>query len=268
MSTAVAIKPSWTPEQIKLITDVVARGATPDELKLFLYRCENMGLDPLKPGQIYFIKYGTGPGSIVVGIEGFRAKAAKTGKLAGIKRGVIKDDHGKLLGAWAEIRRKDWTDVAREEVSMSEFDKKKGNWGVMPEQMIKKCAEAAALRMAFPDELGGVYAPEEEGAIEASASVRIVPEQPEEGDGDPDQLEEWKFKVGMFAKRSLDETARVFGLEKMREWVAKVEARMDKARSEKKVIEKEADWIEAVRVTSDYLGKIENGEQVSDSLEG
>jgi len=70
----------FTDEQLKLIKDTVAKGATDDELKLFLYRAQSLGLDPLKTGQIYFIKYGSGPGTIVVGIDGFRARANRTGK--------------------------------------------------------------------------------------------------------------------------------------------------------------------------------------------
>jgi hypothetical protein len=120
-----------------------------------------MGLDPLKPGQVHFIKYGTSPGSIVVGIEGFRARAARTKQLAGIKRGVLRDAQGKCVGGWCEVYRHDWTHPAREEVSLTEYDTKKNQWSKMPETMIKKVAEAAALRMAFPDELGGTYAEEE-----------------------------------------------------------------------------------------------------------
>lgn len=148
---------NYTPEQMRLITDVIAKGANKDELELFLYRCKNLGLDPLKPGQIYFVKYGSSPGTIVVGIEGFRARAARTGKLAGIKRGAIKSDKGALIGAWAEVYRADWKEPAREEIELSEYDTKKAMWAKMPSTMCKKVAEAAALRMAFPDELGGVY---------------------------------------------------------------------------------------------------------------
>lgn len=163
MSTALtSIKENqYTPDQMRLITDVVAKGASKDELQLFLYRCQNLGLDPLKPGQIYFIKYGNGPGTIVVGIEGFRARAAKTGKLSGIKRGALRDDKGNLIGAFAEVYRSDWKEPAREEVPLAEYNTGKGNWSKMPETMIKKVAEAAALRMAFPDDLGGVYTKEE-----------------------------------------------------------------------------------------------------------
>jgi len=150
-----------TKDQLELIKSTVAKNATTDELNLFLYRCKHMGLDPLKPGQIHFVKYGSGAGTIVVGIDGFRSKAAATGKHSGTKRGVIRDDAGRCVGAWAEVYRSDWQHPAREEVSLFEYNKGGGNWAKMPETMIKKVAEVAALRMAFPDDLGGVYSDDE-----------------------------------------------------------------------------------------------------------
>ena len=171
----------YTPEQMKLITDVVAKGATPDELQLFLYRCRNLGLDPLKSGQIYFVKYGSSPGTIVVGIDGFRSKASRTGKLAGIKRGVTRNDKGAVTGAWAEVFRSDWREPAREEVSLAEYNTGRAMWAKMPETMIKKVAEAAALRMAFPDDLGGTYVTEE--MDQAEKPNQILMEQPHEDDG-------------------------------------------------------------------------------------
>lgn len=156
---------NWTPEQFKLITDVVAKGATPDELKLFLYRCKHMGLDPLKPGMVHFIKYGTGAGTIVVGIEGFRSIAARTGKVSGVERGVHRNEAGEVVAGWCKVYRSDWNHPAHEEVPFDEYYKpgrnKDGPWDKMPATMIKKVAEAAALRMAFPDDLGGVYTREE-----------------------------------------------------------------------------------------------------------
>lgn len=152
---------NYNREQINLIKATVAKNATDSEMELFLYRCKNMDLDPLKPGQIHFVKYGQNPGSIVVGIDGFRSKAAKTGKHVGTKRGVVRDDKGKCLGAWCEVYRSDWQHPAREEVSLVEYNAGKAQWLKMPETMIKKVAEAAALRMAFPDELGGLYSPDE-----------------------------------------------------------------------------------------------------------
>ncbi|MGE0527859.1 MAG: phage recombination protein Bet, partial [Bdellovibrionales bacterium] len=139
----------FTQEQLELIKATVAKGATDNELKLFLYRCKNMGLDPLKPGMVHFVKYGSNPGTIIVGIEGFRSKAARTGKLAGIKRGVLRDAKGKCVGGWCEVYRSDWQHPAREEVSLAEYNTGKSQWAKMPETMIKKVAEVAALRMAF-----------------------------------------------------------------------------------------------------------------------
>lgn len=199
MSTALVEKSNWTPEQMKLITDVVAKNATPDELKLFLYRCQKMGLDPLKPGQVHFIKYGNSPGTIVVGIEGFRLIAERTGKKAGVKRGVTKEA-GQLVSAWCEVYRNDWKEPAREEVPLSEYTTHKGPWAKMPETMLKKVAEAAALRMAFPDALGGVYVREE---MDQADRGNVFPEQPQEGEGFVD--ESYRIPFGKFAKRSLEE---------------------------------------------------------------
>lgn len=171
----------WTPEQIKLITDTVAKNATADELKLFLYRAKNMGLDPLKPGQIYFIKYNvSSPGTIVVGLDGFRSIAARTGKHVGTVRGILRDDKGRCIGAWAEVHRSDWRHPAREEVSLHEYHTGKAQWAKMPETMIKKVAESAALRMAFPDELGGMYSPEEMNQAEGKTqdAVPVLPAPP------------------------------------------------------------------------------------------
>lgn len=148
----------YTPDEMQVITSTIAKNATPEELGLFLYRCKLLNLNPLKPGQIHFMKYSpTATPTIVVGIEGFRSIAARTGKLTGIKRGAMKDSKGALIGAWAEVYRSDWKECAREEVPLSEYNKGNSTWKSMPETMIKKVAEAAALRMAFPDDLGGVY---------------------------------------------------------------------------------------------------------------
>lgn len=174
----------YSPEEVALITATVAKDATPDELKLFLYMCKALDLDPLKPGQIHFVKYNTGPGRIVIGIEGFRTQAARTGKHSGTSREVLRNDKGVCIGAKATVWRKDWDHPAVEEVAMHEYTTGRGPWAKMPETMIKKVAEAAALRMAFPEELGGLYTNEEmDQAKEALPAV--VPEQPDVADGTP-----------------------------------------------------------------------------------
>lgn len=239
-------KSPWNPEQIKLIKDVVAKNASDDELKLFLYRCKNLGLDPLKPGQIYFIKYGNSPGTIVVGIEGFRSRAATTGKLTGIKRGILRDESGKCTGAWAEVFRSDWKEPAHEEVSLSEYNTGKNNWAKMPETMIKKVAEAAALRMAFPDELGGVYTNEE---MDQASRGGIYPEQPGEEDGHPEPYPEYRIPGGQYVKRGFHEIDP-------KELANYIERREEALRL--KPEKKPEWWDDFVFRAEQYLGELEN----------
>lgn len=228
MANDLLVQSEFTPNQVQLIKDTVAKNASDDELKLFLYRCKSMELDPLKPGQIYFIKYGSSPGSIVVGIDGFRAKADRTGKLSGIKRGVFRDDKGKCVGAWAEVYRKDWQQPAREEVSLTEYSTGKNLWATKPETMVKKVAEAAALRMAFPDSLGGIYTHEEMDQVKEKPPS-IAPEQP--GPNDGSQLEtEYKIPFGKYKLRTLKE----LDLNDLRNYVNYIET---KAQKEGKTIE-------------------------------
>ncbi len=171
MSKDLIVKEQFSENDLQLIKDTVAKNATTAELNLFLYRAKAMGLNPLKPGQIYFVKYGTSAGTIVVGLDGFRSLAEKTGKHRGTRRGVLKDSQGNLTGGWAEVSREGWVHPARAEVSLSEYGKNQGNWKTMPETMITKVAECAALRMAFPDDLGGVYGEDERIVTETTQSA-------------------------------------------------------------------------------------------------
>lgn len=177
-----AQKFGFTDKQMDLIKRSVAKNATDDELELFFYRCQTLQLNPLMPGQIFFIKYGTGPGTIVIGIDGFRARAQATGKLSGCERGVMRNDKGVCVGAWANVYRSDWTKPAHEEVSLHEYSTGKGNWLKMPETMIKKVAEVAALRIAFPTDLGGLYISEEMDQADKAKEVNaeVVDRKPSE----------------------------------------------------------------------------------------
>lgn len=170
----VAQTPDFTKEELELIKGTIAKDASDAELKLFLYRCKNLGLDPLKTGQVHFIKYGSSPGAIVVGLDGFRSIAQRTGKHSGTERGVTRDKDGKIIGGWAKVYRKDWERPAHEEVSMAEFNTGKAMWAKFPETMIKKVAECAALRMAFPDDTGDLYTEEEVGPVPGAREPRAA----------------------------------------------------------------------------------------------
>jgi hypothetical protein len=77
----------------------------------------------------------------------------------------------------------------------------------MKETMIKKVAEAAALRMAFPDDLGGTYINEEMAQADADKPVignrLVMAEQPEEGDGQAPTDGIWRFPGGSLNGKSL-----------------------------------------------------------------
>lgn len=244
---------NWTPAQMKLITDVVARGATPDELKLFLYRCNKMGLDPLKQGQIYFIKYGSGPGTIVVGIEGFRSRAARTGKHQGTKRGVTRGADGKCLGAWAHVWKEGWLHPAEVEVALEEYSTGKGNWSDMPETMIQKVAEAAALRMAFPDELGDAYTPEEMEK-KGEAPRPIVGDQPTIYDGEVPT--DYRVTFGQWKRKSIDELLAdpKIGPEGVAKYIAYLEDPAQVAKRKPEQVPLVADFIERA---SDAIAALE-----------
>ncbi len=151
------IQPLFNDEETSLIKELYAKDSTETEFKIFLWNAGNRGLDPRK-NQIYFIKRG-GKATFQVSIDGYRLIAQRTGKLKGIERG-IRREAGELY-AWAKVWRSDWERPAYEEVSVKEYIGTTPTWQKMPETMLKKCAETAALRMAFPDELGGTYGEEE-----------------------------------------------------------------------------------------------------------
>lgn len=256
MSTALSVVTDFTPEQMKLITDTVAKGATPDELKLFLYRCKSLGFDPLKAGQIHFVKYGNGAGTIVVGIDGFRTRAMRSQKLSGIKRGVIRNEKGSAVGAWAEVYRTDWQHPARIEVSLAEYSTGRGPWQKMPETMIQKVAEAAALRMAFPDDLGGIYTQEEMDQAEASKPVigNNLVKADEPGPDDGVQPTDYRIPFGKYKGRSVEDVANNFGLEEMRGYVEYLQAS-----AEKKGVAITGQVAELIEHFTDYIAAWENG---------
>lgn len=188
----------FTPDQVELIKRNICPNATDDELQLFLGQCRRTRLDPFAR-QIYSIARNVyNPEtekweprrSIQVSIDGFRLIAERTGKYRGqtaqqwcAADGVwqeywtkIEAPAGARVGVFREGSEEPIWGFARfaSYVSTDRSGKPVAMWRKMPEVMIAKCAEALALRRAFPQELSGLETTEEMQQADEPTEPRTV----------------------------------------------------------------------------------------------
>lgn len=163
------VKVEYTADQVELIKRTVAKGATDDELAMYLHQCQKMGLDALTR-QLVFQKYNTKDGarvSFITTVDAYRIIAERSGAYAGNDEPVFAgEENGKPAKATVTV----WKIVAGQRVGFTasaywaEYcpdEKRDHMWRKMPHVMLGKCAEAAALRKAFPNDLSGAYIREE-----------------------------------------------------------------------------------------------------------
>lgn len=180
MDTNLAVIPQpreFSRDEMSVIKDVIARGASDVELKMFVAMAQKLGLDPLSR-QIHCVKrraklpngeWGDAM-TIVVGIDGYRLVAERTGRYCPGKAPTYEyDAHGRVTSATAYVLKLAggaWHEVSavafwEEYAQLNKDGQPTAMWAKMPRLMLAKCAEALALRRAFPAELSGVYTDDE-----------------------------------------------------------------------------------------------------------
>jgi phage recombination protein Bet len=184
---ALAIRPdqtSWTPEQQAVLQQSgISDEVTAAELSGFLHLCQRTQLDPFSR-QIYLIgrkdkRAGRTVFTPQTGIDGYRVIAhrvvAESRENFGYEDTLWCDSDGNWRDVWlaneppAAVKvtvvrnghRFPAIALYREYVQTGWENKPVGLWGKMPAGQLAKCAEALALRKAFPHDLAGVYTAEE-----------------------------------------------------------------------------------------------------------
>lgn len=217
MTTALQTTTEFSKDQIDLIKRTIAVGATDDELHLFLMQSKRMGLDPFSR-QIHAVKRKAWDSdtretrdvmSIQVGIDGYRLVADRTGRYAPGRATTYEyDDDGNLRSATAYVQKcvsDHWMECsATAHLKEYQQTKKDGNptqmWANKPHIMLGKCAEALALRRAFPAELSGVYTddemPDQHDVIEVKATQ-----------AQPDERTALKDRIAALGKQAKDKLA-------------------------------------------------------------
>ena len=158
------------------IRERLCPNATDSELALCVELCNRQHLNPFTQ-DVYLVKYGNAPASIITNYQVFNRRANKQPNYGGIDSGVVVLRDGKvvkkkgsavykvigeqLIGGWAEVAFTDGKKPAYVELALTDYSTGKSNWAKMPGVMIDKCAKAAAWRLAYPSEFRGMYVSEE-----------------------------------------------------------------------------------------------------------
>lgn len=193
---------------------------TDQEIVMFLNLCRFQHLNPFLR-EAYLIKFGNNPATIVTGKDAITKRAMRNPKFAGQEAGVViyHEESGelehrtgslvmedeKLVGGWAKVHVKGYNVPIEAVVSYQEYVGTKGDgsvngqWSKKPATMIRKVALVQALREAFPEDLGGMYASEEmnldfdETAVSAPVEIPMQDEPQQNWSQVPPEQEQLDF---------------------------------------------------------------------------
>ena len=159
-----------TPEQKELVKKTVFPDATDAELQLFFFDCTRRGIHPLD--KLIHPTKRNGKYTPMTSIDLFRQRASESREHMGTDDAVYtgepsKPDFAASVTVYKHLRGEKcaFTATAR----WSEYCPPAGSdfmWRKMPHLMLAKCAEALALRKAFPQQLHGLYTHEEMAQVE------------------------------------------------------------------------------------------------------
>lgn len=229
---ALAIK-EWDRQYADLVKRTVLcpdkRTATDVEVALFAEQVQRTRLDPFR-NQIYGIfrwdkRAGGEVMQVQVGIDGLRLLAERTGKYLGQTPEEWCGPDGKWTQVWLSDKPPAAARVGvlkagasaptfavalyREYVQTGKNGQPIGQWPRMPANQLIKCAEAKALRKAFPAETSGLTVPEEMGAIEHMPATEAQVAAAEITDAEPVDAEPVTDAVPEDDRSDLVERARM-----------------------------------------------------------
>lgn len=169
-----------TPDRVlKLFCKPTRSGATPTYAHIvkFIMMCKSQGLNPyLEDAYLVGFDGKDGPEfNLITAHKALLKRAEASDHYDGMESGVIvmRDDEmterpGKLvlkgetlIGGWARVYRNDRKVPAYESLNLASFDKNRSVWNTDKPGMIVKCAQAGAMRQAFPSTLANMYLQEE-----------------------------------------------------------------------------------------------------------
>ena len=160
---------SWDAKQVAALNQLGLSRASQGDLQVFLHTCQRTGLDPFAR-QIYMIERG-GRYTIQSSIDGLRIVAQRSGNYGGQTPVQWCGANGEWVDVWLSSTPPSaarvgvyYKDSAHPTYAVAKWDSYAGTgpiWKKMPDLMLAKCAEALALRKAFPQDLSGIYTNDE-----------------------------------------------------------------------------------------------------------